>query len=52
MVPLEPSMVMDFPATEAVIGALPPVRLTVNVTLPADEYTDVRIAVIPGAGAG
>lgn len=44
--------VMDLPPTDAVTGALPPVSVTLNVTVPREDETDVCIELIPAAGAG
>lgn len=44
--------VMDLPPTDAVTGACPPTSVTLNVTVPREDETDVCIELIPAAGAG
>lgn len=45
-------MVIVFPATDAVMGAWPPVRVTLKVTEPLFELTEVFMAVMAGSGSG
>ena len=45
-------MVIVFPATDAVMGAWPPVRVTLKVTAPLLELTEVFMAVMAGSGSG